>query len=356
MQEVTRANQVVLPMLNLDSLVVASGGILCAPLHVANDGPPLPDVTVEARFGDTAPTLSVEELLLLDGHDLPPDLVAARFRETVAVVDLGTVAGWSATAHREIEVDAPAIPGSHDLVLRLLSGGELVAENRYPVHVVEPVRTPVPVRILGSGRTAAALVASGASPGGEGPTVVPEDALDDVTGVEVRGRLADGEVVVILAQAEQAAPHYPVPVELDALTTLWGSTIFKFTTEHGAIPSLPRRAVLVAEDSTVESASVLSTVDGRPFPETPVVIAYKPVPGALTGTLLGSHPVGPGRLVFCQYRLTDRAAAGDAAACGVLGDVLRWAARPRPVMTREGLTKDDGRTLVSYSWREDVAR
>ena len=87
-----------------------------------------------------------------------------------------------------------------------------------------------------------------------------------------------------------------------------------------------------------------------------MVIAYKPVPGALTGTLLGSHPVGPGRLVFCQYRLTDRASAGDAAACAILGDVLRWASEPRPVMARASLTKDDGRRLVAYSWRDQVAR
>ncbi|HEX2047028.1 MAG TPA: glycoside hydrolase family 2 TIM barrel-domain containing protein [Acidimicrobiales bacterium] len=355
-QEVTRANQVVLPMLNLDSLVVAAGGIVSAPLHVANDGPALPDVTVEARFGETAPALTLEELLQIDTRDLPPELVTERFRETVAVAGLGTVPGWTASLQGTVEVDAPYVPGSHDLVLRLLSGGQLVAENRYPIHVVEPSRPALPVRLLGAGRTAAALVASGASPGEEGPTVVPEDALDAATGVEVGRRLAGGEVVIVLAQPEQAAPHYPVPVELDTLTTVWGSTIFKFTTDHGAVPSLPRRAVLVAEDSTVLSGSAVSSVEGGPFPETPVVIAYKPVPGALTGTLLGSHPVGPGRLVFCQYRLTERAAAGDAAACAILGDVLGWASEPRPVMSREALTKDDGRRLLSYSWTEEVAR
>ena len=96
--------------------------------------------------------------------------------------------------------------------------------------------------------------------------------------------------------------------------------------------------------------------DGEPFPETPVVIAYKPVPGAMTGTVLGSHAVGPGRLVFCQYRLAAGAAAGDAAACAILGDVLRWAALPRPVMRREAMPMADGRrTLLAYSWTPDVA-
>jgi hypothetical protein len=323
-------------------------------LHVANDGPPLPDVTVEARFGETAPAMTLEEMLQLDSRDLPPDLVADRFRETVSVVRLGSVPGWTAVSHGEVEVDAPDVPGSHDLVLRLLSGGRAVAENRYPIHVVARPGPPVPVRVLGSGRTATLLGAAGAAPGEEGPTVVPEDGLDDSAGVEVRRRLAEGEVVVVLAQPGAAAGHYPVPVELTELTSVWGSTIFKFTTDHGAIPSLPRRAVLVAEDSTVQSGSAVSKVDGRPFPETPVVIAYKPVPGALTGTLLGSHPVGPGRLVFCQYRLTDRAAAGDAAACALLGNVLRWAADPRPVMARQDSSTADGRRVLTYSWADEV--
>ena len=76
----------------------------------------------------------------------------------------------------------------------------------------------------------------------------------------------------------------------------------------------------------------------------------------MTGTVLGSHAVGRGRLVFCQYRLTDRAASGDAAACALLGDVLRWAAEPRPILRKEATVKDDGRTLLAYSWTDEVAR
>jgi hypothetical protein len=112
----------------------------------------------------------------------------------------------------------------------------------------------------------------------------------------------------------------------------------------------------VAEDSTVQSATVVSRIDGAPFPDTPVVIAYKPVPGAMTGTVLGSHAVGPGRLVVCQYRLTGRAVSGDAAACALLSDVLRWATVPRPLMHRDDHVKDDGRRLLAYSWTEEVAR
>jgi hypothetical protein len=132
--------------------------------------------------------------------------------------------------------------------------------------------------------------------------------------------------------------------------------VFRFTTDHGAVPSLPRRAVLVAEDSTVQSASVVSRIEGRPFPDAPVVIAYKPVPGAMTGTVLGSHAVGAGRLVICQYRLTQRAMSGDDAACALLADVMRWAIEPRPVLQKAESVKDDGRALTAYSWRELVAR
>ncbi|HUR23207.1 MAG TPA: glycoside hydrolase family 2 TIM barrel-domain containing protein [Acidimicrobiales bacterium] len=331
--EMTRANQVVLPMLDLETLVVDAGGMVRAALHVSNDGPALGDVTVEARFGETAPNVSAEHLLLVDSSDLPLRTVAERFRESTALVRLDDVPGWTVTRYHTVEVAAPDVPGSHDLVLRLSAGGRQVAENRYPIHVV-----------------------AAGDPGAGTPFVVAEDALDATTGAEASARLAAGEVVVILAQPIDAAPHYPVPMTLEALTSVWGSTVFRFTTDHGAVPSLPRRAVLVAEDSTVQSASVVSRIDGGPFPDTPVVIAYKPVPGAMTGTVLGSHAVGAGRLVFCQYRLRERAAAGDAAACALLADVMAWADQPRPVMHKEQATKDDGRSLISYSWEEATAR
>jgi len=354
--EMRRANQVVLPMLELCTLVVAPGGVLTAPLHLANDGAALTDVTVETRFGESAAPVGVEELLRLDTSDLPTSAIEGRFRETISHLRLGDVRGWSTGVHGTVEITAPEVAGSHDLVVRLLSGTTEVAENRYPIHVVAVDPTPDAVRLLGGGRTEAALRAIGASIADEGPTVVAEDALDSSTSPAVRRRLEAGEVVVVLAQPAASAAFYPVAVELEALTTVWGSTVFRFTTDHGAIPSLPRRAVLAAEDSTVQAIDVMARVAGAPFPDTPVVIAYKPVPGALTGTVLGSHAVGPGRLVMCQYRLVAGATAGDPAACALLADVLRWAARPRPVMCRRDIPKDDGRTLMAYSWTDQVAQ
>ena len=86
------------------------------------------------------------------------------------------------------------------------------------------------------------------------------------------------------------------------------------------------------------------------------MIAYKPVPGALTGTVVGAHDAGAGRLVYCQYRLARPAAAGDPAARAILGDLLRWIARPRPVVEKRVLVKDDGRSLTEFCWREETAR
>jgi hypothetical protein len=354
--EVTRANQVVLPMLQLDSLVAAVGEVMRAPLQLANDGGPLTDVRVEARFGDSVGAVGLDELLRVDASDVPVDQVEDRFRETVSEVRLGDVPAHTVVAAGEVTLAPPEVPGNHDLVLRLDAGGERVAENRYPIHVVQPVRVELPVRVLGQGDGAAALRAIGARVGELGPAVVTEGGLEAAVGKQARQLLDTGEVVLVLAQESGAAEHYPVPTALEPLETAWGSTLFRFTTDHGAVPALPRRNVLVAEDSTIHARTVIGRVEGQPFPDTPVVIAYKPVPGAITGTVIGSHSVGAGRLVFCQYRLARRAAAGDAAARAILADLVRWIARPRPVLQKHVSVKDDGRALISYTWREDTAR
>lgn len=161
---------------------------------------------------------------------------------------------------------------------------------------------------------------------------------------------------MILAQEVAHSQHYPLPVTLRAVETEWGSSVFHFTTDSGAVASLPRRNVLVAEDSTVQARCVVLGVDGQAFPDTPVVIAYKPVPDALTGTVVGSHQVGSGRLVFCQYRLSGRAAEGDAAALALLADLLRWAAVPRPLLDQDESRLADGRRVARYAHRWAVGR
>jgi hypothetical protein len=360
--EIVRANQTVLPMLKLDSLVVVAGEFVTAPLFVANDGPVLADVEIEVRFGDTRSPLSMDRLLELDTSDMGRDAVLSRFSESVWATRVEKVPAYRARKLGTVSVQAPRVPGSHDLVLRLKTDDGLCVENRYTVHVVAPPSARIGVRVLGDSATlpeALGYVLAAVSPGpDDGPTIVAEGALDEAVGAEVRARLERGEVVVVLAQPVEAAPWYPLPVELHAVETEWGSSVFHFTTDHGALPSLPRRNVLVAEDSTVQARSVVARIGDGAFPETPVVIAFKPVPGAMTGTVVGSHPVGDGggRLVFCQYRLCERAAKGDAAARALLADLVRWASCPRPRLAVEESTLSDGRRVARYRHEREVAR
>jgi hypothetical protein len=348
--EITRANQTVLPMLALPSLVVRAGDFLRAPVHVANDGPELHAVTVEVRFSNSVAVLGPDELLATDATGLTPAEVLARFGESVSAVRTATLPGYRASAVGEIEVAVPDVPGGHELCVTLLAGGTTVAENRYPIHVVAPPRRLGGVRVVDGGAAPAALEALGAVVGDDGPTIVAEGGLTaDLTG-PLRDRLAAGANVVVLAQPPEHAGHYPVEVAIDAVETAWGSSVFHFTTEEGVLPSFPRRNVLVAEESTIQARSVLTRVQGDTFPTRPVVIAYKPVPGSLTGTVVGGHAVGAGELVFCQYRLCDRAVAGDAAAQALLADLVTWAARPPERLVRRPVTKADGRSLTFYSW------
>lgn len=355
--EMTRANQTVLPMLELDSLVVIAGELITAGLHVASDGDDLSGVAVEVRFGDTAGPVGMEQLLTADTSDRDPTAVVERFNESLWATNVGHLTGHRAHALGPVVIAAPSVPGSHDLVVRLRVGDHLLAENRYTLRVLRPQRAPYPVQLLGDDAlTREALARVGAVVGPDGPAVVAEGCLDGPTAAEVDTRLAHGHVVVILAQSDAAAAYYPVPVVLHAVETKWGSSVFHFTTDHGAMPSLPRRNVLVGEDSTVHAHSILTEIQGRRFPETPVVIAYKPVPNAMTGTVVGSHPVGAGRLVFCQYRLCGSASAGDAAARDILSDLLAWASEARAVLQSEESQLADGRRVARYSHSWQVAQ
>ena len=156
--------------------------------------------------------------------------------------------------------------------------------------------------------------------------VVGEGRLDEAAGEQVRQRLAAGETVVVLAQEGEAAGWYPVAVEVAEVRTAWGSTVFHFTCNQRALPSLPERAVLAGEDATVVPTHLPTRVGDATWPETTVVGAFKPVPDPLAGPVVGALPVGAGRLVLCQYRLGDAAGGGDPAARAILGHLLGWAA------------------------------
>jgi len=84
--------------------------------------------------------------------------------------------------------------------------------------------------------------------------------------------------------------------------------------------------MLAGEDASVAPTHLLTRVGPGTWPATTVVGAFKPVPDPLAGPVVGALPVGPGRLVTCQYRLAGPARRGDPAALAILGDLLAWAA------------------------------
>jgi hypothetical protein len=367
--EMAGASQAVLPMLRLPSLVAVAGESITASVHVATKGDALDDVDVEVRFGSRR----------------APGEAATRCEESLGTMHVDHL-GADATHHLgTVVIAAPTVAGSHDLVIGLYARGQVVAANDYPMLVVPRPRAAFPVHVLGDAPSMVDALGGVQAHIAERPsrasgrataTFVTEEGLDQSTGAEVRRLLAAGEVVVILAQPESAAAHYPISVDLDAVETGWGSSVFQFTTGQSALPSFPRRDILVAEDATIRARSVVTRIDGEAFPDTPVVIAYKqeprpapephtdpqpqphtqPAPGAVIGTMVGSHPVGPGRLVFCQYRLCAAAATGDAAARALLADLIRWASQPRPTLIAEATRLADGRQVARYSHTLTVAR
>jgi hypothetical protein len=302
--ELARASQPVLPMLALTSFTWAAGGRLRAPLHVANDSPELHRVRVGLRLGQAAVTVAVDRL---PGH--------------------------RSTALGEVELPVPDLPGDGLLRVELTAGGRPVARNRYPVHVVGRPRAPVAVRLAGGGPTAHALARLGVRldplhP--SGPLVVAEGGLDEAAAARMRDVLDGGGTALVLAQAADAGRRYPVPAAITPVETGWGSSVFHFTTDHDGLPSLPRRAVLTTQAHTVEPAGVLTRLGERDWPAETIVGTYKPAPDPLRGTVVGTCPAGAGRLLACQFRLAERAAAGDPAASALLAELVRLAAGAGP--------------------------
>ncbi len=321
--EMAVANQRVLPMLKVDSMVIEAGRAFAAELVVANDGPELVDSLIEIRFA-TGPA------------------------DASTGVGISLLPGYRVTRLGDLRLTAPEVPGGHDLVLALKAGGREVARNRYPVHVVGPVEPGGPVRLIGDDPSDA-LAAVGGEASDAGPLLLMEGALDAVTGEGARRYLEAGETVVILAQEADVMQHFPVPAELGPLATAWGSSVFRFTVDSGWLPSLPRRKVLTIEDSTIHPAAAVCRINGMDMPDDPVVVAFKPAPDPLTGTVVGSLRVGPGTLVFCQYRLCEPAAAGDAAARAVLADLIRAPARLARKAVVDRIIVPDGRTLQVWT-------
>lgn len=337
--EVTRANQPRLPMLKLGSLVMLAGEQLTAEVYVANDGPPVADASVVARFGTST----------ADPTTISPSSVDGSAAGTCQL-RLGDLAGYQVWRGGQLSLTVPKVTGNHDLILLLQTPDGVLGENRYPIHVVKQPAVPYTAAVLGDGPTRDVLRDLGVVSGDDGITVVGESALTERVGIEVGRRLARGGTVLMLAQPPAAAMYFPLPTRLVAVDTAWGSSVFHFTTDSGALTALPRRNLIVGEDSTIQATSIVVSIGGDVFPHEAAVIAYKPTPGAVTGTIVGAHRVNAGRLIVCQYRLVEPAAAGDPAARALLADLLRWAADPPAVRHRRTERMADGHTVSFYSW------
>ena len=146
----------------------------------------------------------------------------------------------------------------------------------------------------------------------------------------------------MLAQDLQAVGCYPVAVEMAEVATAWGSTVFHFTCDQRALPSLPERAVLAGEDATVVPTHLLTRVGEGTWPETTIVGAFKPVPDPLAGPVVGAMAVGPGRLVTCQYGWPSRPHGATRPPGPSSASLLRWAA---------GGAIDDRAGLVAAAYR-----
>ncbi len=303
LDEVRRLNQPVLPMAALDTFTVEAGTTVTVPLHVANDGPGLESVALQATLGSD------------DGSG----------------VDVGDLPAHRATDLGPLVLAAPTATGDSELRLVLTARGRVVATNRYPVWVVRATSPAASVDLVGSGPTEPALRSLGVATTGGAVLLVAEDALDDAVGRGAASALAAGRTVVVLHQEAAHAGSYPVPVRLVPTHPQWGPTVFQFTTATPPWPSLPPRRLLATEHVRVEGTAVLDVGAGSALEAASVVVgAYRPPPETLVGAVVTEQRVGHGRLVLCQLRLARATVDGEPAARALLGDLVTWAAAGTP--------------------------
>lgn len=261
----------------------------------------------------------------------------------------------------DVEVMAPVTPGGHELVLRLWAPDGALAERRCPVHVVQPRPVSGAVRLVGGGATAAAIrglgallegADSSAAQGSEArrrpsaPLVVAEGALTPDTAPLLRAALEARATALVLAQQPDATRALPIAARL-VPAPLDDGGLIRFTTAHDALASLPRHRVLGIEDARVLPNAVFTRLGTGPWADE-VAVGVLAADGLVRGTVIGAHPVGGGRLIVCQLRLAEPAAAGHPGACALLADLLRWAAASPRKLLRENVVLADGRSMSFY--------
>jgi hypothetical protein len=297
-------------------------------------------------------------------------------RVTIAVPGAGTlrlrIGGWSTMVTIpprgwppdviDVEVMAPITTGGHQLILQFSTPGKPLAERRYPVHVVSIAQVGGLVRLVARDATAEAIRLTGAvveriDPAVASPhsweetqagtvLVIGEGALDPATGSALRVALTAGATALVLAQEPRESREFPLPACLEALPPT-GSRPVRFTTGHQALTSLPRSSLLSFEDAAIMPNAVFTRLGSGPW-AADVAVGVLAADGSLRGTVVGAHNVGAGRLIVCQLRLAEPAAAGHPGAGAVLAVLLHWAVAHPPPFRREDVTLSDGRSMTFY--------
>jgi hypothetical protein len=285
-----------------------------------------------------------------DGEALTGADVLVRLGGVELTVAFGAVPAMAVAGPAPLAIAVPTVAGGHVVDLRVRAAGREEARGRHELHVVAAPPERAEVRLLGSGITEQALVAidvtTAASDGV--PVVVSEDALG-AAGVasDVQAALDAGSTVLVLAQSPDAAAFLPVQAELETAAVGREPPIL-VTTDSGALPALPRRAVLGPEIGAATAGATYRVLGDPSSPRTPVVLAVHPTGEADDTVVVGEVGVARGRLLVCQLRLAEPAMAGDPGARAVLRDLVRWAAAEGPPVVAERTRKDDGRHITFY--------
>ncbi|MEV4511237.1 glycoside hydrolase family 2 TIM barrel-domain containing protein [Dactylosporangium sp. NPDC049525] len=238
------------------------------------------------------------------------------------VTGTATLLPYTPTTPHPVTVPLPSRPGRHELSVTWKAPGAAPVEQRYPLTVLARPSAAHPVHLLGSATDERALATVGARTGDTGCLVVGEGALSAATGPLVDAALREGRNVLVLAQGVDGAAHLPVPATVKDLATEWGSLPNVFTTGEAVLSAVPPGTVVTTELLSVTAHVVYTSLDGRDWPQRPVLGVYKPLPGRLTGVIVAALPVHDGWLWLCQLPLVDAVLRDDPTAVATLADLI----------------------------------
>jgi len=295
--EIQRACQPVLPIIQRRSWAMWAGDKLGLPLHVDN---------ASNLSGPAQVTVSV------DGADVHSQTVQ--------------LSRYESSYLGEVQVELPDTVGNRELIVTVTSEQEGRAwANSYAIACLARPELDLHVDLRHAGDAAAVVRALGVNHKPGGPLLVAERGLAG-SWQAVQDAIAASRNVVVLAQDASAAALLPFGAASAVdIRTEWGSTPFVFATGEAGVTAFPHAEILAAQALTVMPTTIWTDLDGTPWADRTIIGLYKPYPGELIGTVLGSRAVGAAQIWLCQLPLTRPAADGDPLALSILADLLRLA-------------------------------